>query len=157
MRIITVSGAYSGVGKTSVVTGLLRELKNWSVLKVTVSHNGSCGKGRNCGVCDSLAGSFSIITDDKIIFQKGKDTARFKAQGAKEVIWLQARPRGLKQGLKRAISKFKKTKGLIIEGTSVLKYIKPSLAIFIAGRDKDLRAAARIALKKADIVYDIGR
>lgn len=157
MRIITVSGAYSGVGKTHVVTELLKELKNLSVLKVTVSRNGSCQKERFCGVCDSLTKSFSIITDDKIISQKGKDTARFKAQGAKEVIWLQAKPQGLKEGLKKALSKFKSPKGLIIEGTSVLKYIKPGFAIFIAGKNRNLRPSAKLALKKADIVYGINR
>jgi molybdopterin-guanine dinucleotide biosynthesis protein len=155
MRIITVSGAHSGVGKTLIVTKLLKGLKNWSVLKVTVSRNGSCQKGRNCGVCDNLTESFSVITDDKIISQKGKDTARFRGAGAKEVIWLQARPRGLKRGLERAISKFKKTEGLIIEGTSVLRHIRPSLAIFVAGRDKRLRPVAALAYKKADVVLEI--
>lgn len=153
MKIISVSGAHSGVGKTHVVTEFLKELKGWSLLKVTVSRNGSCKKGRNCGVCSRLREDYSIITDDKVISQKGKDTARFKAHGAKEVIWLQAKPRGLKRGLKKAISKFKKPKGLIIEGTSVLKYLEPDFAIFIAGKDKKLRPQARMALKKADIIY----
>lgn len=156
MRIITVSGAHSSVGKTHVITRLLEELGDWSVLKVTVSRNGLCQKKRYCGVCSSLTKSFSIITDDKIISRKG-DTARFKAQGAKQVIWLQAKPHGLRKGIKKALSKFKNPKGLIIEGTSVLRYIKPHLAIFIAGGDKRLRPAARLALKKADIVYGINR
>ena len=137
MNIITVSGSHSGVGKTYLATKILKKLKGWSALKVTVSRNGRCGRGNPCGVCDKLSTKFSVITDARIISQKGKDTQRLKDAGAKEVIWLQASPRGLKDGLKEAISRFKKTKGLVVEGTSVLKYIKPHLAIFLVGKDKD--------------------
>ncbi|MDP6685521.1 MAG: hypothetical protein QGI05_01060 [Candidatus Omnitrophota bacterium] len=157
MKIITVSGAHSGVGKTHAIGELLNELKDWSVLKVTVSRNGLCKKANSCGVCNRLRKRFAIVTDDKIISQEGKDTSSFKAKGAKEVIWLQAKPHGLKEGLKKSLAKFKDPKGIIIEGTSVLRYIKPSFAIFILGKVKKLRPAARLAHRKADIVYGFSR
>jgi len=48
MIIITVSGAGSGVGKTTVVENLLSGgLTGWSALKVTVASDGSCPTGRN--------------------------------------------------------------------------------------------------------------
>ena len=155
---ITVSGAHSDVGKTAVVERLLQELKGWSCLKVTLLHNGSCPTGRNCGACDKMSSIFSIVSDRKITEEQGKDTWRFKKAGAKKVLWLRAKPAGLKQGLKKAISMFsaeggKGAQGLIIEGTSVLKYLKPDLAILVRKENSVLKPSAQEVLKKIDLVF----
>ena len=156
MRIITVSGAHSGVGKTTVAEALLKKLKGWSCLKVTVRHNGGfCPTGRDCGVCDTLSSKFCIVSDENIIEEKDKDTQRFKASGAKKVLWLKAKPEGLKQGLKKAIAKFKGAKGLIIEGNSALRYIEPDLAIFLKRKNSLLKDSAWPAIKKADLVLNL--
>jgi molybdopterin-guanine dinucleotide biosynthesis protein len=157
MRIITVSGAYSGAGKTLVVERLLKIFKDWSALKVTLSHNGLCPTGRDCGICEKLTSQFSIISDKKIIKTQGKDTWRFKKAGAKKVLWLKAKPAGLKPGLKKAISMFsaeckKGAQGLIIEGTSVLKYLKPDLAILVRKENSVLKPSAQEVLKKIDLI-----
>ena len=135
--IITVSGTHSGVGKTGVVEALLRVLKGWSALKVTVSHGeGKCPvrKENDCHTCDELKDDFSIISNKKIIETKGKDTARFKEAGAKKVLWLKCRPQALGDGLKEVIPLFKKAKGLVIESNSALKHLKPDLAIFVRNK-----------------------
>ena len=159
---ITVSGAHSGAGKTAVVERLLQELKGWSCLKVTLLHNGPCPTGRDCGACDKMSSRFSIISNKKTIEVQNKDTWRFKKAGAKKVLWLRAKPRGLKQGLKKAISMFsaeggfvsgeKDARGLIIEGTSVLKYLQPDLAILVKRRDSILKDSAQEVLKKIDLI-----
>lgn len=152
MRIITVSGAHSSVGKTRVAEMLLRRLKGWSALKVTVLHKGLCPTGRGaCGVCDRLSSKFSIVSDKKTIEEKGKDTYRFKKAGAKEVFWLRAKPEGLRQGLKEAVSRFKGSPGLIIEGTSILKYLNPDMAIFVKREHSILKDSAQRVLKKIDL------
>ena len=156
MKIITVSGTCSNAGKTFVVTELLKYLKGWSGLKVTTAHKGLCPTGKNCGVCRQLKTKFSIITDKNVISEKGKDTHRFKEAGAKQVIWLKSQPDGLKEGLSKAISKFKKTKGIIIEGNSVLKYIKPDFAIFIKKNSSVIKKSAKEVIKKADLILKYG-
>lgn len=136
MKIITVSGAQSGVGKTKVAEMLLKKLKGWSAIKVTVAHRGSvCPRHRDCGACERISSDFAIVSDRKIIEQKGKDTQRFKEAGAKDVLWLKAHPQGLRQGLKKTLSMLKEARGVIIEGNSILKYLKPDLAIFVKRRD----------------------
>ena len=151
MKIITVSGARSGVGKTRVVEALLKILKGWSALKVTVLHRGSCPTHRDCGACDAIDGRFSIVSDNS----PGKDTGRFTAAGAKDVLWLKARRDGLKEGIKEALLRFKGAKGLIIEGTSILKYLEPDLSILVTNRGSRLKPSAREALKKVDLVLTI--
>ena len=158
MRIITVSGAHSNVGKTRVAEMLLKELKGWSGLKVTVLHNGPCPTARDCGACDEMTSKFSIVSDRNIIEEKGKDTERLKAQGAKEVLWLKAKPEGLREGLKKAIAKFSAKgggpRGIIIESNSALKYLKPDLAIFVKGHRREKNSAQR-AFKKADLIITL--
>ncbi len=145
MFIITVSGTHSGVGKTSFIEGLLKQLKGWSCLKVTVMHKGAnCPIRRNCGACDKLDSKFCIVTDEKILSEKGKDTHRYKKAGAKQVFWLKAQTKdGLKQGLKKAMTMFTKSNGLIVEGTSVLKYLDPDLAVLIVRKGLPWKDSAK--------------
>jgi len=158
MKIITVSGSHSGVGKTKVVELLLRILEGWSALKVTVSHPGrKCPllKKKYCHVCAELKEDLLIISDKKIIETKGTDTARFKEAGARRVLWLKAKPQGLEEGLRKAISLFKMTKGFIIESNSALKYIKPDLAIFVKNKNLPLAPSAKEILNKIDLTITL--
>ncbi len=136
MKIITVSGEHSGVGKTAVAEFLLGQLEGWAALKVTTIKDGPCPKKNPCGVCKDQNAPFSIISAPRIIGRKGKDTHRMKAAGAKKVLWLKAKPSGLKEGLRKALERFNGSKGVIVEGTSVLKYLKPDLGIFITGKGR---------------------
>ncbi len=155
LRIITISGSHANVGKTMLAEKLFKRLKGWSGLKVTVMHNGKCPTGKNCGACNELNSGFSIISDSNRLNEKGKDTQRFKSSGAKKVLWLRAKPKGLKKGLKKAISMFKGANGLIIEGTSILKYIKPDLAILVKKKDSILKPSAKEMLNKMDLVITV--
>lgn len=156
MRIITVSGSKSGVGKTRVVEVLLRALKGWSALKITVAHReGECPVRKGCHTCDELDSGFSIVSNKRIIEVKGKDTARFKLAGARKVLWLKSKPEALKAGLKKAVSLFKKAKGLIIESNSALKYIKPDLALFVKNKNSLLKPSAREIINKIDLTVTL--
>ncbi len=129
--IITISGAHSGVGKTAVAEKLLGVLKGWSALKVTVIKKNGCPRSEPCGACEDKKTPFTIVSDPKVINQKGKDTGRMKAVGAKKVLWLKATPFGLEAGLKAALRLLVGSKGVVVEGTSVLKYLKPDVGLFI--------------------------
>lgn len=156
MRVITVSGAHSGVGKTKMVEILLGVLKGWSALKVTVTHReGKCPVHKNCHTCDEVVAGFSIIKDRKIIETYGKDTSRFKQAGAKKVLWLKSKPQELRVGVKKALSLFKKAKGLIIESNSALKYIKPDVAVFVKNKNSLLKPSAKEILNKIDLVVTL--
>ena len=136
MRTIVVSGEKSGVGKTYVARQLLISLPGWSALKVTVSKEDGCPHHRSCGICGGVKRPFYIVKDPKVINQTGKDTALLKKAGAKEVLWLKAKAGGLKQGLFKAFSAFSECEGIVIEGTSVLKFFKPDLNIHVYSQGK---------------------
>jgi LAO/AO transport system kinase len=134
MKTIVVSGERSGIGKTYLAEKLLSCLCNWSALKVTVSKACGCPNDSSCGICRSVKKPFYIVKDEGIINQSGKDTARLKKAGAKEVIWLKAKPQGLKKGLEKVFSEFSDCGGIVIEGNSVLKFLKPDLNIHVRSR-----------------------
>ena len=62
-----------------------------------------------------------------------------------------------KTGLEKALALLKGSKGVVIEGTSVLKYIKPDFTIFLDDKKAILRTTAKQARKKADIVINVSR
>lgn len=155
MKTFVIAGAHSGAGKTALIEKLLKVFKGWACLKVTVLHRGICPTGKNCGACAGVDSSFCIISDKKIIAEKGRDTCRFKDAGAKKVLWLKARPEGLKKGIKEALARFKGAEGLIIEGTSVLKYLKPDASILVKRKGSALKPSARQVLKKVDLVLTV--
>jgi len=153
MKAIVIAGAHSGIGKTLQAERLLRVLPGWSGLKVTTSSKKRCPRGTSdCGVCAGLKRDFEIIEDEQIIEQAGTDTARLKRAGAAKVIWLKSTSKGLRRGLKKALARLKGTAGVVIEGTSVLKYIKPDLLIFLRGRSKRMRRGAKRAFLAADVI-----
>lgn len=154
--MITVSGAQSGVGKTKMAAALLNLLKGWSGLKVTVTHRqGQCPVHKECHTCDEVVTGFSIISDRKIIETRGKDTARLVSAGAEKVLWLKSKPEALKNGLNKAMALFKKSKGLIVESNSALKYLKPDLAILVRNKDSVLKPSVKEIVNKIDLIITL--
>lgn len=135
MKLIVVSGDGSGVGKTLLAQKLLRLLPGWSAIKVTIS-KGDCPRMRSCGTCEQLKEDFKIVDDEEIISEPDKDTSRLKEAGAENVLWLQARPEGLKEGLRKTLERLKGCRGVIVEGTSVLKYLKPDINFHLSWEGK---------------------
>ena len=153
MHKIVVAGAHSGIGKTLYAEQLLKTLPGWSAVKVTTRKRAGCPRGaKHCGVCGDIKRDFEITYDKKTICQRGTDTARLKKAGARKVIWLKATEKGLKAGLRQVFKILKGADGVVIEGTSVIKHIKPGILIFLKGNSRAMRPIARTALKKADIV-----
>lgn len=136
MKIISVTGAHSGVGKTSLAALLLREIEGLSAIKVTGTELFT-----------------SITTEDEVISESGKDTAVLKESGAGSVVWVKSTRRDLKECLTQALSMVGNCNGVIVEGNSPIEYIKPDLIIFVMKEDlSGLKASGSKALEKADLI-----
>ena len=136
-KVITISGAHSKVGKTLLDENILSRLQGFCAIKTSV-------------------GNFKkeCVTDNPFdVMVPNKDTFRLKNAGAEKVIFVQCSRKDLSNALKKALKITSTYKGVIIEGNSVLKYIDPSLAIFVANENvKELKESALLAIKKADII-----
>jgi len=166
MKIVVISGAHKGVGKTALACRILQNLKGFGAIKTTVSKE-----------------NISITAKEEAIKTPGKDTALLREAGAEKVVLVSSPRKDLGWALKVALGMVSGCKGVIIEGTSVLDYIKPDVAILIRGREssrtgkqkrkiiktrihankegrkllpvgeeKRMKESARRALKKVDLV-----
>ncbi len=135
MRIITISGAHKGVGKTALACKILKNLKGIGAIKTTVSKE-----------------NISITAKEDAIKIPGKDTALLKEAGAEKVVLVSSPKKDLGWALKVALGMVAGCKGVIIEGTSVLDSIKPDVAIMIKAKGKEIKPSAKRALKKIDLV-----
>ena len=134
-RIISVTGAHSSAGKTTLCSILLKELEGFGAIKYTKT---------------SL---YTSITDDPaIILEKDKDTAIMSESGAERVVWIQSSGSELKNALAIAMNKMHGLRGVVVEGNSPALLLKPDLTIFVVGQEGLLKPSAEEACKEANIV-----
>ncbi len=134
-RIISVTGAHSKVGKTTLCSILLKNLKGFGAIKFTKT---------------SLYAK--VVDDPAIITQKDTDTGIMSEAGAEKVIWIQSPFNKLEDPLNIAMGMMAGLKGVIVEGNSPVDYMEPDLIVFIVGEDGQIKPSAMESSKKADII-----
>ncbi len=134
-RIISVTGAHSNVGKTTLCSILLKNLKGFGAIKFTKT---------------SLYAK--IVEDPEILTQKDTDTGIMSEAGAEKVLWIQSPSEKLEDPLNIALGKMTGLKGVVVEGNSPIDYMEPDLIVFIIGDDGRIKPSAVELSKKADII-----
>ncbi len=134
-KIVSVTGAHSNVGKTTLCSILLENLKGFGAIKFTKTH------------------LYTSVTDDPdVIMQKDKDTAIMSRSGALKVVWVKSSGSDLEDDLRRAMSRMEGLKGVVVEGNSPANCLNPHLTIFIVQEDGQIKPSAREISKKADVI-----
>ena len=134
-KIISVTGAHSSVGKTSLCSILLNNLEGFGAIKFTKSELYA-----------------SVIDDPGIIAETNKDTAVLSEAGAERVVWIKSPVSELENALDIALGKMSGLRGVIVEGNSPLGFLKPDLIIFVIGKDGEIKPSALAIGEKADII-----
>ncbi len=153
MKTICIAGTRSGAGKTAVAEMLLRSLKGWTAVKISVSHVRFEG-GRKTLETHGLADRpFEIVTRLRLLREPGSDTARCLAAGARRVVWLRTKRRALRKAVRALLERLKSEGKLLVEGNSFALATKPDLTILVApAGESSLKPSARAILPKTDIV-----
>ncbi|KPJ55523.1 MAG: hypothetical protein AMJ42_06680 [Deltaproteobacteria bacterium DG_8] len=135
MRVVTVSGAHKGVGKTILAELILNNLSGFAAIKITMSN------------------LYTSVSDkEEEIMVPEKDTFRMKRSGAEKVVWVRATERLLLEAMEQALTLIDRPKGLLIEGNSILNHLSPTIAFFVIDSTLEHMKPSRIsALKKADV------
>lgn len=154
-RIIVISGTSSNSGKTTLLCDLLRRLTPhdpWEAVKLTRGHFRSCGKDPEaCCVSHLLSDKPTVRSGRETTYTFGKDTARFWDAGAANVHWVIATDAQVEAGVNEALSKVA-APSILIEGTSLLDFVKPDLAILAVGSETSKpKASVRRALLEQKI------
>lgn len=164
-KIIVIAGESSNCGKTTLLCDLLRDLSRdepWEAIKLTRGHYRSCGKDPHACCVSHLLGDHPTIRsgrEETYVF--GKDTGKYWDAGASDVHWAIVTESQVEQGIRMALSRVK-SPGVLIEGTSALKFIDPDFAVLVAraGRENPvkMKPSARRALQEGwvDAVYFSG-
>ena len=140
-KIITVSGLYSGIGKTTLSECIVAILPAIAAIKITIN--------------DYIT---EISENDSSIMVEGKDTWRLKTSGAGKVIWIQSTEANLLNALSEALDSAAGFDRVLIEGNSVLRHITPDIGIFLCDERiinaQALKPSRVEALIKADVVIN---
>lgn len=164
LKIVVVAGVASNSGKTTLLCELLRALtpapdapaldsaQAWEAIKLTRGHYRSCGKDPHaCCVSDLLGAQPTVRSGRAATFAVGKDTGRYWEAGASNVHWIVATDEQVAAGLQTALARVQ-TAHVLIEGTSVLRYLKPNFTILVGATPQaKLKPSARRALHAGQI------
>jgi molybdopterin-guanine dinucleotide biosynthesis protein len=146
MRILAIGGLSSGVGKTTMICGLLPCLRGWGVLKTSVR---SGKKSRS----DLPPDHYEIVTEPAELQVPRKDTGRYHQSGAAGLAWLRTGPAGLAAGVPLALSRFSTLPGVIVEGNSHTFHRTPDRMVLVARTGlSEIKPTARLLLPRADLV-----
>jgi molybdopterin-guanine dinucleotide biosynthesis protein len=157
--IITIAGTASNSGKTTLLCDLLRALTRdarWEAIKLSRGHYRSCGKDPHaCCVSGLLGEEATVRSGREATYAAGKDTGRYWDAGASNVHWVIAADGQVEAGIREALGRVE-SPGVLIEGTSVLRYIQPDFALLALGpASQPPKPSARRALAdgKIDALY----
>lgn len=149
MKIIVVSSAKSGLGKTEVIEWLLKKIDGMAVIKIAVESTRwgcSCLKGQ-----PKLKTDFLIQEDRDISLKHNPDIERYIKCGVKKVVYVRAKPGHTEHALYRVLDKISTFKKVIIEGNHALYFLRPRVAVMILDKKKHIDPSARDNLDKVDV------
>jgi hypothetical protein len=129
--LVVVGGHSRNIGKTSVVAGLIRRLRDrkWTAVKITQYGHGVCAnEGKACGCEAEPDHPFALSEEYE---PSPTDSGRYLAAGAERSFWLRA-PSG---ELARAAGTLRKilnqAENVILESNSVLELVQPDVFLMV--------------------------
>ena len=155
MKVVTVSGTCSEVGKTGLVCELLARLPGWAAVKVTRGHYRSCGRDPDtCCVSGLLGDEPRVFGDRADTAVAGKDTQRYWTAGAADVRWVVGARGQEDEGLARALRELAGHPGVLVEGNRIVERLSPDLAILVARPgQKEIKPSARRIVGRMDALF----
>ena len=129
--LVVVGGHSRNIGKTSVVAGLIRKLRDqkWTAVKITQFGHGVCSHhGAACGCETEPEHPFALSEEYE---PSRTDSGRFLAAGAERSLWLRT-PMGELARAKSTLAKITASRGnIIIESNSVLEFVNPDVFLMV--------------------------
>ena len=159
MKLFVIGGHSRGVGKTSLMAGIIaasRE-RNWTALKITQYGHGVCSDhGAECGcVLEDPACPYALTRETDPA--SGTDTSRFLAAGAAEVYWARTRAGQLHTALPALRRLFDEREFVIVESNSILRFFRPHVYLPVLRFGvKDFKLSSKLYLHRADAYAVVG-
>lgn len=154
---VCVTGSSSNAGKTTLCEDLLEELaakgRPAVAVKVTRTHLDTCPRHNDaCGVCDDLDQPFRLIRDLPSLDVAGKDTGRYLAAGAAEVLWLIVDPAHMGAGVRAVLDAVPEGALVVAEGNSFRDHVTGDAITAMAITDTvDMKTSALHVIDRVDV------
>lgn len=142
MGVVIVGGQTRGVGKTSVVCGLISALpdREWTAVKLSAH-------GHSEGV--------EVLQEKRP--GSGNDSERYLAAGAVRSFYISAPEGGLWRAVPKLLDILADAKNAIVESTSVLEYLRPELALVVIDpAAKMMKRSLSLTMGRFDAVVSDG-
>jgi hypothetical protein len=153
MAIVVIGGHSRGVGKTSVVAGLIAALPEfrWTALKVTQYGHGVCSADGQA--CDCATDDHAWAITEERNANGESDTSRFLGAGAVRAWWVRTEQGRLAEAMPGVRAKLAGAENVILESNSVLKFLRPDLYLTVLDpTNADFKSSAREFLDLANAV-----
>ena len=139
--LVVVGGHSRKLGKTSVVTGLIRRLRDrqWTALKISPhDHAASAGPGHHFAPREEHRPSRT-------------DTGRYLAAGARRSLWLRTTPGELPRAAETVRELLRLGQNVIVESSSILEFVQPDVCVMLLDFScPDFKASSLRFLDRAD-------
>ena len=157
--LVVVGGHSRNIGKTSVVAGLIRRLRDrkWAALKITQYGHGVCsneGKACECAPGDEEH-PFALSEE----YEPSKtDSGRFLAAGADRSFWLRTPAGELPRAADLVHKIVSQNENVIVESNSILELVQPDLFLMVMDfACEDFKSSSLRFLDRADAFLVIDR
>ena len=150
MKLVVVGGQARKVGKTSVITGLIRGLNTlgWTAVKISHHADDDCP---DAPWVDDLPTHLDFLLSEESNPKGRGDTCRYLAAGARRALWMRARGGSLGQALPGLLEALEGDEHAIIESSSIMAFLQPAVSLLVIGEsERELKASARQFLGRAD-------
>ena len=158
--LVVVGGHSRNIGKTSVVAGLIRKLRDrrWTAIKITQYGHGHCSDtGGRCG-CEPEGGAEHPFALSEEYEPGSTDSGRFLAAGAERSFWLRT-PAGGLAGARATVEKvLAQGEYAIAESNSLLELVQPDLFLMLLDFScEDFKPSSLRFIDRADAFVVIDR
>jgi hypothetical protein len=157
--LVVVGGHSRNIGKTSVVAGLIRRLRDrrWTAVKITQYGHGVCSsEGKSCG-CEAEPDHPFALSEE---YEPSKtDSGRFLAAGAERAFWLRTPAGELARAAGTVEKLLRQGEHVIVESNSILELVKPDVFLMVLDFScQDFKASSLRFMDRADafLVVDHG-
>jgi hypothetical protein len=158
--LVVVGGHSRNIGKTSVVAGLIRRLRDrrWVALKITQYGHSVCehhAGGTLCG-CEPESGEPFALSEEYEANQT--DTGRFLAAGAERSFWLRAPSGELPRAARMVRKILQQGENVIVESNSVVELVQPDVFLMLLDFScEDFKPSSLRFMDRADAFLVVDR
>jgi hypothetical protein len=165
MAIVVVGGHSRKVGKTSVVSALIRDLSgyHWTAIKISPhAHGPAAGYGRDSIIMEESAFPYRFarwLHCGWVAPKPASDTSRFLAAGSSRAVLVSPREGDLSSAVEQLSPIIRASSFTIIESNSILRFLKPDFCLLVLKTDiEEFKDSAREMLARADaaLIVDCG-